>query len=402
MLTLLLWLLRSASRLTALVLMAVVAVAGYARWQGEFDPIQLAGQAVAADPKAGRSEALQILDFAAEQNLADPGVLAAARERYEYTSQEKAWAVAQGAVTGNVVDAWSAIGAIGSDLLVIGDLRDLAVQSWRYQQGLSVDPLITALSGIGVATTAAELTGVGVTVDAGTSVAKNGWRFARGTGKVVPDSVLRRMFDELGTLATNPAAIRNSRSAVELADSGWRLFRGVGLDMPTFVKISGNLKSVDDLKAAARLTETYGNSGKTLLLLEGGDALRLTRNLGEAKAMTLFKRQPAVARGLLRVSQRASQIAPLVRLVKVIKKYGMAGLLTALAALVAALAGLPWWSLLALLAACLLLLVPGLIFNLLTFGKFKRQPNRNKGQNQDQSKGRRGKKKVLMVDRWRP
>ncbi len=370
----LVWLLRSTTRLIALLLAAATATAGYARLQGDFDPVQLAAQAVAADPQSGRSEALKILDFASEQRLGDPQSLAAARQKYAYTSQEKAVAVAQGALTGQVSDAWTAIGAIGSDLLVIGDLRDLAIQSWRYQQGLPVDQVVAVLSGIGVATTAAELTGVGVTVDAGTSVAKNGWRLAQRSGKVLPDSVLRQMFDELGAVAANPSALRASASASELAGSGWRLFRGVDLDLPVFVKITGNLNSVADLKAAARLSETYGSSGKVLLMLDGKQALNFTRAFGEARAMQLFKRQPAAARGLMRLSQQAGQIGLVVRLTKVIKQYGLAGLLSALAVLLASLAALPLWLLGALLGICLLLLFPGRLFHLLSGGKFRRRP----------------------------
>ena len=47
------------------------------------------------------------------------------------------------------------IGAIGTDMLVIGDVRDLVIQGWRWMHGEDADPVIVALSVIGIATTLA-------------------------------------------------------------------------------------------------------------------------------------------------------------------------------------------------------------------------------------------------------
>jgi hypothetical protein len=46
-------------------------------------------------------------------------------------------------------------GAIAADLFVVGDVRDLLIQSGRYVMDGEVDPLIVLLSGIGLATTLA-------------------------------------------------------------------------------------------------------------------------------------------------------------------------------------------------------------------------------------------------------
>ena len=45
------------------------------------------------------------------------------------------------------------LGAVVTDFLVIGDLRDLVIQWARRIQGESTDPVIVALSGIGIVTT---------------------------------------------------------------------------------------------------------------------------------------------------------------------------------------------------------------------------------------------------------
>ena len=52
---------------------------------------------------------------------------------FEYSTMQKiksfSW---NGAVKGEVYDSFSAIGAILSDLCVYGDIRDVAVNAWRY------------------------------------------------------------------------------------------------------------------------------------------------------------------------------------------------------------------------------------------------------------------------------
>lgn len=62
---------------------------------------------------------------------------------------------ATGAITGQGVSLESAAGAITADLFIIGDLRDLLIQSAKYVVDGEVDPVITVLSAIGVATTIA-------------------------------------------------------------------------------------------------------------------------------------------------------------------------------------------------------------------------------------------------------
>lgn len=57
-----------------------------------------------------------------------------------------------GFVTGEGVTAAAAAGAIASDLILYGDVRDLAVQGYRSMNDEPVDPIIAALAGFGVAT----------------------------------------------------------------------------------------------------------------------------------------------------------------------------------------------------------------------------------------------------------
>ena len=60
-----------------------------------------------------------------------------------------------GAIKGQGTSLESAAGAITADLFVVGDLRDLLIQSGKLAIDGEIDPVITVLSGIGVVTTIA-------------------------------------------------------------------------------------------------------------------------------------------------------------------------------------------------------------------------------------------------------
>jgi hypothetical protein len=52
-----------------------------------------------------------------------------------------------GAIKGELYDAYSGLGAISADLCVLGDLRELRIQSWKYVTGKEdFDDLVTLLS----------------------------------------------------------------------------------------------------------------------------------------------------------------------------------------------------------------------------------------------------------------
>jgi hypothetical protein len=65
-----------------------------------------------------------------------------------YRTRRVGW----GALTGKATDGWALAGAATADFFVVGDLRDLMVQSWRAAHGQEVDELLTLLSAIGIGT----------------------------------------------------------------------------------------------------------------------------------------------------------------------------------------------------------------------------------------------------------
>ena len=53
-------------------------------------------------------------------------------------------------MTGRICDEYSAYGAIGSDYTIVGDFRDLAIQSWKYLTDEEVDEIVITLSTSGI------------------------------------------------------------------------------------------------------------------------------------------------------------------------------------------------------------------------------------------------------------
>lgn len=97
-----------------------------------------------------RAEALDLVQFHKENRSVDPDKLKQLEKDLEYTSFEKGKSFIDGAVTGRVYDTFSGVGAIGSDLCVYGDVRDLSIQSWRYLKDEKTDGVVAVLSGIGI------------------------------------------------------------------------------------------------------------------------------------------------------------------------------------------------------------------------------------------------------------
>jgi len=127
----------------------------YMHYKGSaFDPIRKI-QRLKSDNR--RDDALDLARFFKETDVADQDKIAEIEKDLEYTAAEKIKSfVWNGAVRGQVYDSYSGMGAISADLCVVGDIRDLGIQSWKYlTDGDDFDRFIFILSaaGIGLSTT---------------------------------------------------------------------------------------------------------------------------------------------------------------------------------------------------------------------------------------------------------
>ena len=115
----------------------------------QFDPIQ---EIQRLKYQNQRDDALDLAQFYRANLTKDQDKFAKIEKSLEYTRSEKiksfAW---NGAIKGQVYDTYSGLGAISADLFVLGDLRDLGIQCWKYlTDAESFDGLVTILSAAGI------------------------------------------------------------------------------------------------------------------------------------------------------------------------------------------------------------------------------------------------------------
>lgn len=175
--------------------------------------------------------------------------------------------VGLGALTGQGRSLESLLGAIGSDLLVVGDVRDLLLQASRLLMDGEADPVIIALSGLGIALTAAP------EIDWGASVLK----IARKSGVMT-----RELAEQILAMAR-----RGSKTELE----------GVAASVGTLAKTAGpgaatralrRARSADELAELARFTSRHGRAGAAALHIGGDSTLAwLAKNGPESEALLL-------------------------------------------------------------------------------------------------------------------
>jgi hypothetical protein len=85
-----------------------------------------------------------ILKFQPQNSRDDPA------KDVEFTAWQKIKSTVYGAITGKICDKYSAYGSVTSDFSIVGDLRDLVTQSWKYLNNEDVDGIVFTLSAYGI------------------------------------------------------------------------------------------------------------------------------------------------------------------------------------------------------------------------------------------------------------
>lgn len=183
----------------------------------------------------------------------------------------------KGAVTGRGESLESLIGAIGTDFLVIGDVRDLVIEGGRYVIDGETDELVVLLSVAGVVTTVApEIDWVPSVLKSARKAGYLGQKLASELSTLIRSKraeELRDVFVQFGKLSqsTSPgSAIRILRHVDSTEDlSVFARFVGRGKAAGAALHVTGAsgasfLKSVDpnDAQAFARAAEVVEQAGK--------------------------------------------------------------------------------------------------------------------------------------------
>lgn len=282
------------------------------RAQGRFGEAVMIGEA-ALDTPAARADPAKAAAITA--------ALQAARDE-QSSWLRRARDVGQGALTGQGRTLEGLLGAVTADMLLVGDIRDLVIQGTRLALDGEADPVITALSALGIALTVAP------EVDWGASVLK----IARKSGALAGG-----LADEIVALAR-----RGSRTRLE----------GVAKDTHTLMAASGpagavrvlrSVRSTDELAQVASFVSRRGKAGAAALHIGGDDAVRwIAKGQDEAVLIAASRKGPAG----VAYAQRPSTLALLARphpLLGLTKSLYKGNLTTLAQRLVDALGSAAWW-----------------------------------------------------------
>jgi hypothetical protein len=168
----------------------------------------------------------------------------------------------RGFVTGNAEGLEGLAGAATGDLLVYGDLRDLARESWRGIRGEAVDPLIVGLATVGLAATAGTYftSGAGAPARAGVSL----FKAARRTGRVGAGLVA-----DVGRLLRTGGGARAINGLADLGKIEGKAGARAALEAMR------HADDVGDLSRVGRLAEKNGRATLAILKTLGRGALVL-------------------------------------------------------------------------------------------------------------------------------
>lgn len=197
------------------------------------------------------------------------------------------WQFGEGFATGKGESTAGIAGAVTSDLTVIGDLRDIALEGGRMLAGEPYSELILSLSVVGVGVTAATIAtgGGGVVAKAGISLVKAARRTGRLTGEFA--TVLTRLTGD----AVNMPLLRQSMRGVDLTDLA-RTQRVIG-------DYGRNVRAARLVPVLARMGEISNRVGpaETVRLMK---FVRTTENLDDVSDMT--KRFGLKSRGIMELT----------------------------------------------------------------------------------------------------
>jgi len=181
------------------------------------------------------------------------------RKSYDY----KANKVIEGILKGKSDETLGQLSAIASDFLVIGDIRDLAIQGTNYANDKEVDKVILALSSIGLLTSASTIYSLGATspIKSSISLLKYGKR-----AKKLPPWLSKQLVHEA-------KALRQTKSLTkleELLKPINKLYDKVGLKQT--LDLLKQTKNLGELKTVVKFSSRFGKKSSVLLKITKDEA----------------------------------------------------------------------------------------------------------------------------------
>ena len=220
------------------------------------------------------------------------------------------WERAKRAVRGFVVGDGTSIeelgGAVVSDFLLWGDVRDLAKQGYNKVTGKETDPVVAALAAVGVATSAASYwpadpaEGAEIAADASLSFLKTLRKMGNLSDKFCGAIV------EAGKVSAKTKSV--SIGLKELVTGTKSLFDGVGAARAT--TIMKHVDDMDSLKAVAKMAKQAAEPTMIVVRMHGAEGVKIIEKLSDVKngAVIVEKAARKGAPGLKKLKKGLSKL----------------------------------------------------------------------------------------------
>lgn len=199
----------------------------------------------------------------------------AAAEAPAAVAWRSAQGFAHGFVSGEIDGQAALVGALVSDLTLVGDIRDLASEGGKAIRGEDHSTIILGLAAAGAAATAATYAtaGAGAPARVGVSVLKAARRTGTMTAEFAADLGRRmaRTSEAAGPGAARAGQLALGAAAGELAAVG----RTVGA--AETVRLMRSVRSVDEISDLRRFTTRFGARSRAVAEVTGKTSLRAFR-----------------------------------------------------------------------------------------------------------------------------
>jgi len=282
----------------------------------DFDPIEKIYQ---LQKENRRDDANDLVQSFKNSDSIDQDEIQKLENELEYTTLEKLKSITwNGAVKGEVYDKYSGIGAISADLVILGDLRDIAIQSWNYMTDRErYDSLIMILSAAGVGLSSTTF------VNGCVSLAKNTSKYLMSVPSLAKKGLLK-------IFLTGSMTAGHSEKI-------WSLFKTNEWSIPRTVSTLASVHNARELDIAADIINRHKFTGNAFIHLNGSNGLNLYESLPNRLQHILLKgfyKNPIAVCGLTRLHL-------LIHSIKILKKYHLSVLAIPLTAFAMFLSMLP-------------------------------------------------------------
>ena len=245
----------------------------------DFDPVKEIRQLINQNQ---RDTALDMTEFF-RKTQSDRDAIDQLQRELEYSVLEKAKSfVWNGIIKGEVYDSYSGLGAVSSDLFIIGDIRDLGIQSWKYltdSEDFDKWILILAAGGIGLT---------------GTSFVNGCDSLAKNTVKYVKKLPISRKTGVV-TQFLSGGLPRQYHEPI------WKLFKANDRSIPKTVNILSKIDDPKQIHTALDLVSNHKRAGNVFINLSGEKGLSVyasTPGKMRKHFIEVFRRNPRAVLGL--------------------------------------------------------------------------------------------------------